>query len=327
MAGSGQATVKRMPPRVFDRFRALPEGLRCLRAALLRIWESFLLVPDEREIAVEAARRLATRRNKENWWFGADSTWWTIHLGGTLALRGHFREAAGLVSAYKESTAGFFFSELALAGAIPADTADAFYQRLTKEPFQPSVGLVFAPPWWAAREDTTALRRYIELTQRHQRRQAGEVVGNVQSTARPQEDSNALDITKAPRWIAAAQAYLALARRDTAAALARFATLPDSTGPVWLERLTLARLLAALGRERSALAVLDREFPTPYYSSSRVPWALERARLAEKLGEREKARQWYAYVAKMWRRADPELQPYVAEARAALARFAAESEG
>jgi DNA-binding GntR family transcriptional regulator len=128
-----------------------------------------------------------------------------------------------------------------------------------------------------------------------------------------------------PYWLLAGEAYLALARGDTAAALARLAALPDSTGPVWFERLMLARLLAARGRDREALAVLDREFPFQLVSASQGVWALERARLAEKLGEHEKAKQWYAYVTAVWRHADPELQPVVAEAREALVRLTGES--
>jgi hypothetical protein len=121
-----------------------------------------------------------------------------------------------------------------------------------------------------------------------------------------------------------AEAYLALARRDTVEALRRFAALPNSRGAVWFERLTLARLLASRGRARDALAVLDREFPVSYYSSgSRGAWALERARLAEQLGQRGKASYWYGYVTKLWRHADPELQAYVTEARAALGRLTA----
>jgi hypothetical protein len=56
-------------------------------------------------------------------------------------------------------------------------------------------------------------------------------------------------------------------------------------------------------------------------SLSRGLWALEHARSAERLGEEEKARHWYGYVAKLWRRADPELQAHVAEAREALERL------
>ncbi len=56
------------------------------------------------------------------------------------------------------------------------------------------------------------------------------------------------------------------------------------------------------------------------------PWfvlaTLERGRVAERLGEREKAIESYRFVTEAWRRADPELQPYVSEAREALARLA-----
>ncbi len=83
-----------------------------------------------------------------------------------------------------------------------------------------------------------ALKRYIELTRKHQQRQSSAL----------SNESDGLDpFAGAPRWLAAARAYLLLARQDTAEALAQFASLPDSTGIVWLERLTLARLLAARG--------------------------------------------------------------------------------
>jgi hypothetical protein len=83
-------------------------------------------------------------------------------------------------------------------------------------------------------------------------------------------------------------------------------------------------LLAAQAQERQALAILDREFPRTDVGVSRGIWALERARLAEKLGEHEKAKLWHPYVAAVWRHADPELQPSVAEAREALGRLTAE---
>ena len=59
-------------------------------------------------------------------------------------------------------------------------------------------------------------------------------------------------------------------------------------------------------------------------SASQGIWALERARLAEKVGEYEKAKQWYAYVTAVWQHADAELQPFLAEARDALGRLTAE---
>jgi hypothetical protein len=43
--------------------------------------------------------------------------------------------------------------------------------------------------------------------------------------------------------------------------------------------------------------------------------------VAERLGEREKATASYRLMMEARRRADPELQPYVTEAREALARL------
>jgi len=57
---------------------------------------------------------------------------------------------------------------------------------------------------------------------------------------------------------------------------------------------------------------------------SEVLWTLERARVAERLGDREKAARDYQYVANVWRHADPELQPYVTEAREGLTRVVGE---
>jgi hypothetical protein len=75
---------------------------------------------------------------------------------------------------------------------------------------------------------------------------------------------------------AAAGAYLALTRGDTVEAVRRLQALPCVAGQVWYERLTLARLLAALRREPEALAVLDREFPWAVPLPQHVMWALRR---------------------------------------------------
>jgi len=75
------------------------------------------------------------------------------------------------------------------------------------------------------------------------------------------------------------------------------------------------RLLAAVGRGPEAAAVFDRSH------DRRMPILLERARLAERLGDRPTAVKYYQFVVQAWLHADPELQPVVAEARAALARL------
>ena len=66
--------------------------------------------------------------------------------------------------------------------------------------------------------------------------------------------------------------------------------------------------------------MLDRWNMTAEIRPAAVLAALERARLAERLGDRAKARGRYRFVADVWRDPDPELARYVSEARAGLAR-------
>ena len=114
-------------------------------------------------------------------------------------------------------------------------------------------------------------------------------------------------------------------RGDSAAALAALAAIPDTLlGPGAL-RLMQAQLLAAHGRERDAARLLDQSTWRNLISPSRVLIALERARLAERLGEPNRALDGYQQVVGLWRHADPELQPFVSEARAGLERLTAET--
>jgi hypothetical protein len=50
-------------------------------------------------------------------------------------------------------------------------------------------------------------------------------------------------------------------------------------------------------------------------------WMLERARLAEELGQTEPALRDYRFVTRVWASSDSELQPVVREAEAAVARL------
>jgi hypothetical protein len=82
-------------------------------------------------------------------------------------------------------------------------------------------------------------------------------------------------------------------------------------------------LLAAEGQAQQAGAVLDQwvwKAEGPFFVLGR----LEQGRIAEGLGERQKAIDSYQFVVDVWRHADPELEPYVREARAGLERLAAE---
>lgn len=100
--------------------------------------------------------------------------------------------------------------------------------------------------------------------------------------------------------------------------------LADSLCPLCaFERLARVRLLTATGGYREATSRLD--LPVALFPEAlEVVWALERARVKERLGDRGEAIDDYAFVAQSWRHADPEFQPAVAEARAALGRLTAE---
>jgi hypothetical protein len=122
---------------------------------------------------------------------------------------------------------------------------------------------------------------------------------------------------------AAATAYLALARADSVRALRLFQAIPDTLcleNNCYFEKLTEAQLLNARGRAREAGAVLDHWVWTGW-GSLFVLGILERARIAEGLGERQKAMDSYQFVVDVWRHADAQLQPFVIEARNALTRL------
>jgi len=99
--------------------------------------------------------------------------------------------------------------------------------------------------------------------------------------------------------------------------------MPDSFCGCARQKLTLAQLLAARGDDRTAGGVLDRwvwSLSGPFFVIGRM----ERARIAERLGDHDKAARDYRYVADAWRHADPDLQSYVTEAREGLRRLGAE---
>jgi len=266
--------------------------------------------PDSDETQIQVARRaVATTRARLS--VHADTEFYErvylAMLPSTLIYRGHLQEARSVVG----NRFGRPFMELAEIGAIPRETVEAvllpWFHHPDDKGFSffpwfangPCHRTLDAALWWAARRDTASLRRLVH------REESGFAAGRsvaLASDARP-----------VPGF---ARGALALAQADTSLALSRFLAFPDSLCPDAQQlREVRFRLLAAVGRGREAAAVFDRS------NDRRVPLMLARARLAERLGDRPTAVHYYQFVLQAWLHADRELQPVVAEARAALVRL------
>jgi tetratricopeptide (TPR) repeat protein len=254
----------------------------------------------------------------------ADTLMWPQYLARVLLYRGRAREAyqvyRPLISRPNRNPWAWFANplrDLALLNAMPSDPAIAeIAESLEPEVLAPRYWPLWSGPphwlpWWFARRDSAALARVIGQADHAARRTTGR-----------------LERVRARYLRTAATGYLALLRGDSVAALRELDVLPDSVCGVWVgcdrEKLTLARLLAARGDDRRASNLIDQWLwiaPSPFFVIAR----LERARIAERLEDRDTAIRWYQFVVDVWRHADPELQSYVAEAREGLQRLGGES--
>jgi len=266
--------------------------------------------------------RVLTRRSGTGVDLWSDTLMYNHYLAAVLAYRGHLQDAYATDRRLLLEPGASRFTEfedqfvsLSLLGVIPQSLAATTFGRAletgkawpvpTFGPVRQLAGL----PWWLARRDTASLARFALRARQEVRRQEG-TRGNLRA-----------------RYLhAAATAYLALARADSAAALRLLQAIPDTLcieSDCYYAKLTEARLLNARGQAREAGAVLDRWVwigEGPFY----VLGVLERGRIAEGLGERQKAMDSYQFVVDVWRRADPQLQPFVLEARNGLARMTRE---
>jgi eukaryotic-like serine/threonine-protein kinase len=298
----GYRVVERLldlPPDIDSTLPTLVRGLP--GHALMTVFNALDRLPDSAEMNVALARSLASR------------SWSVVPLSRpgftarllvvALFVRGHLR--AGYEAMPEDLlTPLLVLAEAAVIGPVPAERAATFKQALSDT--EPPSALAY--PWWASRRDTLSLQ--LSVTR-------AESLGRSDPAMRP----------RAAYLAASAKAYLALTRGDTASAIQQFLALPDGVCPsCYLDRLTVARLLVDRGRDREAWPILRGEHASSTLAPfpSAVLWSLLRARVAERIGERELAIRSYSWVAGMWRKADPELQPYVAEAREGLARLTSE---
>jgi serine/threonine-protein kinase len=252
---------------------------------ILRRWT------DSSETAVAIARALAERSAAEG---RGDSAYARARLATQLAWRGHVSAAARIWDALGNPPHRLF-AEMALLGAIPPGEA----RRVFASWVEAGRGeAMLALPWWAARGggDTAAIRAL--------ERRAPAIHGaggrNPATGASAAYDTGML------------QAYLALARGDSAGALARMRAIPDTACVACvLDRLTEARLLATTGGSPAAAdMVLGERLPT-LLSVTELLFAIERARVAARMqGALAPARRTAAcaLVGGAWRGADEPLR-------------------
>jgi serine/threonine-protein kinase len=259
---------------------------------------------DTGEIGVQIARALHARGAP------ADSLTNRYRLAFALAARGRLREALPLAQGHP------WQAEVVAQGALPADSADRrFAGWLATDTLSDALWR-----WWAPRRDTLqvqAVLARLEALARGAPPRRPDLAAVPRAVLLPQLDAA----------IASTRIALAFARGDTAAAVAAILAQPDTARPgAPSVQLFQAQVLAASGRLEEAAARLDRQ-RVCCMAIWAAPWALERARVNERLGRRDVAIDAYRYVIEVWAQADAALQPYVAEARAALRRLAAEEGG
>jgi len=257
---------------------------------------------DQRAVALELLRAMSYTR-RAVYAPLADPAFTRLRLALQLSYRGKFTDGSEIDEIRHSGVLG----EMVLASlGLESEARPAFAEWLRTNPREAVYRyplLASAGAWWAQRRDTVSLR---EMARRA-----------IAAAPRNTADS-LLDVYSA----AVAGAYLALARGDTAESLRRFSALPDSLCELCaVPRLIQARLLAATGRPRDAAAILaDR--PTLLPSAVDVLWALERGKVAERLGDAATARRSYTVVVSAWRDADTDLAPVVDDARNGLKRLA-----
>ena len=225
-----------------------------------------------------------------------------------LMFRGHFRDADRLASRGAHWVRPIVTAHLADYGIISRDSARAALRPLLPTLHRGSI--VQLLPWWAADGDTAAVATHVRA------------YDALRMDNRPRDRSTEASLRANA---ASSHAYLALARGDTSAALRQLMTTTDTLHACWYyNRRTIANLLIARRRFADAAERLGRRWPGTTACGdgvADVEWSFARGRVLEQLGRRRDAIASYELVVRAWRTADPELQPVVTQARAALARL------
>jgi eukaryotic-like serine/threonine-protein kinase len=265
------------------------------------VWLALGRWHDSAETVVQLLRARAAAEQKA----GRTTNTSVFSLPSALASRGHIKEAAS------HTTFPSLLAQYALVGGIPRDSVTQLARSWID---RPGDGILYVGPLMASVHDTATIGSAIRRVEAAKRR----------------PPANLPPVAKDffGYLLGSAQAYLALAKGDSADALRLFEALPDTAafGGSGIDVLVHAQLLSARGRAREAAALLERPLVgfVPAMTPVEVLRALERGRAYEKLGDKERAIEAYAVVTRAWRDPDPELRPYTDEAREALTRLSGE---
>jgi serine/threonine-protein kinase len=278
----------------------LPPDALCAAAGLLRH------IPDSTETVVRIARAYVAQSQTDSLGRVAHHGCVVGQLLKGLEFRGHLRDAARLTPLDPYGMRTLVMYDLARFSMVPKDSSRAEFNRILG--LAPRTRMPRLYPAWAADHDTAAIRTYIDSFWAE-----GDRIRT------PSADA----MIRA--YISSGRGYLALAKGDSATALRVLAGTKDTLSECWSDnRLTIVRLLVAAERYRDAAHRLERRWPGTTSCSNGVDdvmWTMERARVLDRLGQRDAAAANYAFVMAAWRTADPELQPYVHEATGAFRRL------
>ena len=196
---------------------------------------------------------------------------------------------------------------LARVGVIPPDSAaQSIQDYVDRDPRLMPLGF----RWWLEQGDSATLKRAVEILTSH-------------------PESRHVFRTPNRRVLDEARGHLALLRGDSTEALALLTAWRPCPRGMWCSPAdyTTAQLLAADGRLQRADALSGwAAFGSWDGALTMRQQALLRGRINELLDRLDVAAWSYQVVLDYWAEGDPEVQPWVEEARAGLARLGLEPE-
>ena len=254
-----------------------------------RAFPALMRLPDSVEAALQLLR--AGMRRVPDGTSGKRGL--TNYYINQLAMRGHIDSAWALAVKNRHYAA----AEIAALGLVPPDSAARVMM-----------------PWLSLRTDASTFGYAVFATLRDSTRLTSLADGIAQYAKTDTTRRSIFEYV-----VATLRAYAALAKGDTAAAIRFFDAAPDSVISLPVDQFVHARLIARTDPRR-ALALLERRAAVGTLLGAARD--LERGRVAEQLGETEKAVDSYSYVAQLWAYAEaPQLRDAAKEAREALVRL------